>query len=132
LLYKSGQTDFTGLVVAGRTPAELDQRTRVLEASGDSASCGKLGAEMCIAIPKDVAVNPLVSVTVNGAEVLVTRGAWVAGAIQAAGERQPKTLLRALTISKPWNGRMMPVAFDPQDAAILNMPLRGGEVVSWR
>lgn len=87
---------------------------------------------MCIAIPKDVAVNPLVSVTVNGAEVLVTRGAWVAGAIQAAGERQPKTLLRALTISKPWNGRMMPVAFDPQDAAILNMPLRGGEVVSWR
>jgi hypothetical protein len=131
LFYKSGQTYYTGLVVAGRTPAELDQLTKVLEASGDSASCEKIAAEMCIAIPKDVAVNPMISVTVNGAEVLVTRGASVAGAIQAAGERQPRNLLRSLIVSKPSNGRMMPVTFDPEDTAILNMPLRGGEVVSW-
>jgi hypothetical protein len=132
LFYKSSRTDFTGLIVAARTPAELDQRTKALEAAGDSASCGQLGGEMCIAIPKDVAVNPTISVTVNGVGVLVGRGARVAGAIQAAGEQQPKTLLRSLTISKPWNRRMIRVAFDPADAAILNMPLRGGEVVSWR
>jgi hypothetical protein len=132
LFYKSSRTDFTGLVVAARTPAELDQRARALEASGDSASCGKLGGDLCIEIPKDVAVNPLISVTVNGVEVLVGRRTRVAGVIVAAGERQPETVLGSLTISKPWNGRVMPVAFDPADGAILNMPLRGGEVVAWR
>jgi hypothetical protein len=132
LFYKSSQTDFTGFVLAARTPAELDERTKRLEANGDSASCEKLGGEMCIRIPDDVAVNPLVSVTINGAEVLVRRGAWVAWAIQATGERQPNTLLRSLSISKPWNGQLMPVTFDPSDSAILNMPLGGGEIISWR
>ena len=86
---------------------------------------------MGIEIPKDVGVNPVISVMVNGAEVLVRRGTRVAGVIAAAGERQPQTLLGSLTISKPWNGRLMLVAFDPADAAILTVPLRGGEVVSW-
>src|SRR5277367_4461251 len=126
LFYKSSQTDFTGLLIAGRTPAELDQNHKILEASGGSASCETLGGGMCVAFPKDVAVNPMVSVTVNGAEVLVRRGALVAWAMGAAGQRQPNAVLRTLTISKPWNGRLMPVAFDPGDGAILNLPLRGG------
>ena len=49
----------TALVIAARTPAELDQRTRTLEASGAAASCEKLDGDMCIAIPKAVAVHPL-------------------------------------------------------------------------
>jgi hypothetical protein len=132
LFYKSSRTEFTGFVLAARTPAELDRQTQVLEASGDFASCNTPGIEMCIAIPKDVAVNPVISVSVNGAEVLVRRGLWVGGAIQVTGERQPNALLHSLTISKPWNGRLIPVAFDPTDAAILKMPLGGGEVISWR
>jgi len=132
LFYKSSHTDFTGLIIAGRTPAELDQRAKILEASGDSAACkGEMG-EMCIAIPKDVAVNPMVPVTMNGVEALVRRGAWVAWAMMAAGQRQPNSVLSTLTVYKPWNGRLMPVAFDRGDGAILNMPLGGGEVISWR
>lgn len=29
---------------------------------------------MCLQIPKDVAVNPIVAIAVNGAEVLISRG----------------------------------------------------------
>jgi hypothetical protein len=132
LFYKSSQNVFTELVIAGRTPAELDQHTKILEASGETATCERLGGEMCIEIPKDVALNPVVSVTVNGAEVLVRRGTRVVGALQATGERQPIAVLPTLAIHKPWNDRLIPVAFDPSDGTVLNMPLGGGEIISWR
>jgi hypothetical protein len=129
LFYESSRTDFTALVIAARTPAELDQRTRKLEASGASASCQTLSNDMCIAIPKDVAVNPLISVTVNGAEILVPRGATVGHAI--AFSRQPSPAVGQLTVYRPWNGRLMPVAFDLDDTAILRLVLRGSETISW-
>jgi hypothetical protein len=132
LFYKSEQNDFTALVIGARTPAELDQSTRILEASGASASCEKLEGEMCIAIPKEVAVHPLVPVTVNGAEILVYRGGTVFQAIRRAGEQKPETVLQRLTVYKPWNGRLIAVAFDPADPTILKLVLRGGETISWK
>ncbi len=111
LFYESTQTDFAALVVAGRTIAELDQRTRKLEASGASASCKILNDDMCSAIPKDVAVNPSISVTVNGAEILAPRGATVGNLIRLPREQQA-SVLGKLTVSRPWNGRLVPVAFD--------------------
>jgi hypothetical protein len=131
LFHKSWQTDFTALLIGGHTPAELDQLTKTLEASGDAASCEKVSGGMCIVIPKDVAVNPMFAVTVNGAEVLVPRGARVSTAIRLAGQRQPNTVLRTLRVQRPWNGRLAPVVFDPDSEAILNMPLRSGEIISW-
>jgi hypothetical protein len=132
LFYKSEQNDFTALIIGARTPADLDQRTRILEASGASASCEKLDGGMCIAIPKEVAVHPLVTVTVNGAEVLMGRGGSVYQAIRRSGEQQPDTVLPRLTVYKPWNGRLIAVAFDPSDASILKLVLRGGETISWK
>jgi hypothetical protein len=132
LFYKSEQNDFTALVIGARTPAELDQRTKTLQASGASASCEKLDGEMCIAIPKAVAVHPLIPVNVNGSEVLMYRGGTVFQAIRRAGEQQPDTVLPRLTVYKPWNGRLIAVAFDPSDASILKLVLRGGEAISWK
>ena len=85
-----------------------------------------------IAIPKDVAVNPMFAVTVNGAELLAPRGARVSTAIVLAGQRQPGTILSTLTVRRTWKGRVVPVAFTSGDDAILNMPLKGGEVIAWR
>jgi hypothetical protein len=132
LFYESTQTAYTALVIAARTPAELDQLTRDLAASGAEMSCDKLSSERCAAIPKDVAVNPMIAVTVNGVELLMISRASVANAITAAGERQPRAVLADLKITKPWNGRMVPVVFDHNDGAILGMALRGGEIISWR
>src|SRR4029079_18494488 len=57
LFYKSWKNEFTPLAVGARTPAELNQRIKLLEASGDSASCDTLDRIMCVAIPKDFGVT---------------------------------------------------------------------------
>ena len=130
LFYKSGQTDFTALVVAAPTRAELDRRTGMLDTS--TASCDKLSGNLCVAIPRRVAINPMISVTVNGVEVMVAWGANVAEAIRNAGERQPEAVLSGLTISRLYNGHPTPVDFDHSNPAILKLNLTGSEIISWR
>lgn len=76
LFYKAGQTDFTALVAGASTRTEL--KTSL-------ASCDGFTAGMCIAIPRSVALNPLITITVNGSETLVNWNSTVNGAIRAAG-----------------------------------------------
>jgi hypothetical protein len=129
LFYKSGQTDFTALVVAAPTRAELDRRVAVLETR--AASCAQLNNRLCIAIPRRVAINPMVPVTVNSVEIMVAWGANVGGAIRAAG-REPEAVLPSLSVSRPFNGRLTPVAFDHSNRSILRLNVTGGEIISWK
>lgn len=131
IFYKSSQNDFTALVVAARTPVELERSTRVLEAKGASASCDDLKNALCVAIPRDVGLTPWISVAVNGAEVLVARGGNVFQAIRISGEQHPENVLPKLIVYKSWNGRMARVEFDKSDPAILRLVLGGGEKISW-
>jgi hypothetical protein len=126
LFYKSGQTDFTALVVAAPTRAELDRRTGILNRA--AASCDQL----CVAIPRRVAINPMIPVTVNGAEVMVAWGANVAEAIRNAGEPRPEAVLPKLAVARLYNGRPAPVDFDHSSPAVLRLILIGGEVISWK
>jgi hypothetical protein len=130
LFYESTQTDFAALVVAGRTISELEQRTEKLEASGASASCKILNDDMCNGIPKDVAVNPVIAVSVNGVEVLMPRGATVGTVLRLPATAQSIGALGQLQILRPWNARLVPVMFDHTDPGILRVILRGGEVIS--
>jgi hypothetical protein len=132
ILYKSEQNDFTALVFAAPTPAELDERTKMLQASGVASSCGHFQAGMCIAIPREVGLIPLVSVTVNGAEAVVTRGGRVFQVSRSSGEPAPDKILTKLNILKPWNRHLTQVSFDRADPAILRLVLQGGETISWR
>jgi hypothetical protein len=131
LFYESWRNDFSALVIAAHTPAELEQQSQKLGSSGDSASCEQLNTRMCIQIPKDVAVNPFIVATVNGLDTVFMRGARVRQIIAGAHE-DPQAVLPRLVVEKPWNGRMIRVVFDPVDAAILDLPLFGGESISWR
>ena len=132
IFYKSYQNDFTALVIAAHTPAALDRRTQILQARGASASCEDLNMQMCVALPKDIGLIPLISVIVNGAEVLLTRGSNVLQTIDNSGPQQPNAVLTHLVVRKPWNGRLIDVAFDHADAAILKLALTGGETISWK
>jgi hypothetical protein len=129
LFYKSGQTDYTALVVAAPTRAELERRIGVLDAA--SGSCDQLQGELCVAIPRRVAINPMVPVTVNGVEVMVAWGATVAEAIRNAGERQPEAVLPKLAVSRLYNGHLAPVDFDHSSPAVLRLILNGREEISW-
>ena len=130
LFFKAEQSEFTALVIAAHTPAELEQRFKILEAG--PASCAKLNGELCITIPKLVGVSPFLAVTVNGSEIPVRLGATVGEAIRTAGERQPNAVLPQLAVFKPYNGRPTAVEFDRASPAILTMILTGGEVLSWK
>jgi hypothetical protein len=136
LFYKADQTEFTALVVAARTRADLERRTKTLETG--AASCEKLNGELCVAIPKNVGVNPLLAVTVNGSEVMVPWGATVGGAIRKAEEweeekgREAAVLLPRLAVSRLYHGRPAPVEFDRGNPEILRLILTGGETISWK
>jgi hypothetical protein len=132
LFYESWKNDFSALVIAAPTPAELDRLTAKFEAGGDAASCQNLAGAMCVQIPQDVAVNSFIAVTVNGAEMLVTRGTTPRQLILAAKEPKPETVLARLTVSKSWKGQLVRLDFDRADPAILNLPLEGGEIIAWR
>lgn len=130
LFVKSGQTDYTALAIAAPTRAELARLAAALEAG--TTSCETLGPKSCIAIPRRVALNPVVPVTINGAEVLVRWSADLAEAIRGAGERRPDNLLATLAISRLYGGRPTPVDFDRMNPAILRLPIAGGEIISWK
>ena len=129
VVIKSDQTDFTALVVAAPTRAELDSRAALLESG--SATCATLNNELCVAIPRRVAINAVVPVTVNGDEVMMLWGANLSAAIRNAGVRRPEDILPTLAVSRLYNGRPKPLEFDRANSSILRVPLMGGEVISW-
>jgi hypothetical protein len=126
--YESTQTGFAALVVAGRTITDLDQRT---ETGGERRVRFLQSLERwCNAIPKDGAVNPVIAVTVNGVEVLMPRGATAGTVLRLPATAQSIGALGQLQVFRPWNGRLVPIAFDHTDPGILRVILRGGEVIS--
>jgi hypothetical protein len=131
LFYKGGETEFTALIVGGLDKSDLDRRTALLK-NGTVSSCETLNHEMCVAIPKRVAINPMVLVIVNGSETLLSWGATVATAIRATGQPQPNTVLAHSSILKPYRDGLAAIDFDQQDSAILNLVLMGGETISWK
>jgi hypothetical protein len=74
----------------------------------------------------------MVAITVNGSQALVNWGSNVAGAIRAAGERQPDAILARLSVFKVYDSRPVAVDFDRSSRAILDLVLTGGESISWR
>ena len=130
LFYKGGQTDFTVLIVGAPTKADLDRRTGLLQ--NGIASCETLNNDMCVAIPRSVAVNPMILVKVNDADQLFMWGATVGTAIREAGGPYGSAILRDLSVLKPYGIGSAPIEFNRTDPAILSLMLMGGETISWK
>lgn len=129
LFYKTDQGT-TRIVVAGAaTRAELDRTAQALDADPDA--CQKLGAGMCVLLPRQVAANPDVVATVNGREVALPVGTTVRTAIQAGGEKDPQRVLRQLHVRRLYGGKPVGVEFDRMSPEILGLILFGCEEISW-
>jgi hypothetical protein len=128
LFYKEQQTAFTALVVAGASRKELEERVQALTGN---ANCDAVPAGYCVTIPKAVAVNLFLPVTVNGKEVLVRWGAKVGEAIREAGEKRAESVEATLKVTKMYRGRPVPVEFDKSGKGILDLTLMGGESIAW-
>jgi hypothetical protein len=130
VFYEAKQTEYAALVIAAPTRAELETRTKVLEAG--AASCEKLNNELCSAVPKEVAINGLVSVTVNGQQTPVSWGTTVGGILRTAGPRDTNSVLPKLAVYKLYGSKPIAVEFDHATPAILSLVVTGGEVISWK
>ena len=86
---------------------------------------------MCLALPRRVGVNPSLVVGVNGRDVTVPVGARLSAAIQAAGIKNPNTVLQQLRVTRLFRGKPTPVRFERQSDEILNLQLTGGEEIFW-
>jgi hypothetical protein len=131
LFHKAQQTQFTAFLTAAHTRAELKQESQTLDMA-NPASCMSLNGKACLEFPRDVAVNLLAPVTVNGREVMVRWGSAVGEAIRSAGGQQNTSLLPRLTVERRYDGRSVPVEFDRSSPAIFGLILTGGEVISWK
>jgi hypothetical protein len=131
LFYKADQGEVVEVVLAAPTRAELDRQTRAF--NSDPALCAQVPSQACVVIPKRVALNPFLVITVNGSETTVPVGSTVRGAIQTAtGARNIERLPPELEVYKLYAGKPVAVEFDRDSIEILGLVLSGGERVSWK
>jgi hypothetical protein len=134
LIYKadiSGKGSTTEIIVGAADRIELDRRTR--QVLDDFDTCKVSDPSLCAVIPRHVALNPVMAVTVNGREVRVGIRGTVRGAVrQAGGPQRAEEVLTSLTVRKPYGGKLVDVEFDRTGSAILDMTLLGGESISWK
>ncbi|MGO9263194.1 MAG: hypothetical protein ACLQU1_43985 [Bryobacteraceae bacterium] len=133
LYYKADLADnsITEIVIAAPTRAELDRRTERL--IHDFSLCRQSDPEMCMVIPRRVAVNPFMMVTVNGVEVRLPWRGSVRNAVRAGGgPLQLQEILPHLAVYKPFAGKLTLVEFDRASPDIFNLVLLGGESISWK
>ena len=124
LFYKADKGEVVEVVLAAPTRAELDRQTQAF--SSDPALCAQVPTQMCVVIPKRVALNPFLVVTVNGSETTVAVGATVGAATHFS---RPPTELK---VYKLYAGKLIPVEFDRASPEILGLVLNGGERISWK
>ena len=130
LFYKADTAgnSVTEIVIAAPTRQELERRT---QAMNDPTVCRQSDPQVCMVIPRHVAVNAYMMVTVNGAEVRLGVHSLLRSAIEAAGGR-PRDVLAHLAVSKPFAGKLTPVVFDRSKPDIFDLLLLGGESISWK
>jgi hypothetical protein len=86
-----------------------------------------------VVIPKRVALNPFLVITVNGSETTVPVGSTLRAAIQAAtGARIVERVPPELKVYKLYGGKPVPVEFDRAGPEILGLVLNGGERIYWK
>ena len=124
LFYKADQGEVVEVVLAAPTRAELDRQTQAF--NSDPALCAQVPSQACVVIPKRVALNPFLAITVNGSETTVPVGSTVRAAIHL--DRVPPDL----KVYKLYAGKPVPVEFDRASPEILGLVLNGGERISWK
>jgi hypothetical protein len=123
------QADHNVAVLAAATRAELDRLTPAFTTDPDA--CARTPMQMCVALPKEVAVTTYLTVTGNDAGVEVPVESTVADALRAAGLARPVEALPTLSVRRNYHGALVPVEFDRSKSDILTLKLSGQEDLRW-
>jgi hypothetical protein len=118
-------------LVAAPDVALLDRATREFETDPDGF-CRAAASQgvACVSIEKDSVLHAEVGVTAKGVPLHLQAGSTLGAALRALGMKPDDSLPPSLTIHRPWNGELLPIAF-PKDPAMLSFILWNGDVMSW-
>lgn len=128
VLTRISDHDHDTAFLSGRTLAELETRTKIVEA--DPASCQRTVG--CVGIDTRVALLPFVMVQANGREVLVQPGSTVREAVLETGVSDPDGIAASLTVEREYAGRLTPIEAEEARSELLGLILLGGETITWQ
>jgi hypothetical protein len=127
---EASSADHVVTIIGAPDQATLDRATKQRE-SGPMESCqGVSGPGVtCVTFSSDFGVNPQMRVLVNGQETFVGISGTVRDALNLnrPGAVAPKTLM----VRRIFQGRLIPVKFDPASDDILHLVLMPGDEISW-
>lgn len=118
-------------VLSAPDRAKLDEATRQRRSS-PSGSCQEVSVPgaTCISFPSNFGVNPELRVRVNGKEVFADR-VREAMDLSAARPMMFQTAPQTLKVRRLFQGRLIPIKFDPESDDILDLPLMPGDEITW-
>jgi hypothetical protein len=119
------------VLLVGDSQGELNEASGEFEQDPDAYCAAEHPHARCIIFPPQVAVNAEILVYVHKKPVHVPLSATVSDALIAAGVKDPKSLADDLSIKRIWDSHAVDVNFDPDSTAILNLPLTGGDHISF-
>lgn len=120
--------DHDVLLVVAATREELETRSEAIVR--DPGKCKDSGsAEWCHQVPNNLSLNLYVTVALNGIEVDVAPGLPLGQFLRNGMSRRAGNVPPGLEVHRPFGDRLERVEFDQSSAAILSLPLMGGEVI---
>ena len=128
-LTRLSQADHDIDLLAASSRVDLEDETKRLES--DPGLCEMDLSQVCTVLRHDVAVNPYLVLTANGADVTIPIGGTVRAAVRAAGIGRPESILSTLIVKRRYGGRLAPVTFNRNQTEILDLPLIGREDIRW-
>jgi hypothetical protein len=127
----TNRNDYNVVVLSAPTASELEARTHAFETDAGAYLQSSAKTSYAAMTPQ-FGVNPYIRVKVKHAETDLELGATVRTAIeQSAGKGSAVAALAQLTVRKPYKGKLSTVEWDRTKQDILNLPLEGGEEITW-
>ncbi len=129
-LTRASASDRDSLFLAARSEAQLETDTAALRETPALCQSEKFRSR-CIVLPQQVALLVFVTVSLQGQEITTRSGTTLGALIGQNTKENPELLVPRLQVSKRFWEKQIPVQFDPHSAAILGLPLGGGEKIFW-
>jgi hypothetical protein len=119
-------------LIAAATPRELALASKAFEANpeGFCAHASTLNAA-CIGVPKDMVLGPELRVRANGTDQYAPVGGHIGDVLRSMNIRNGAELVKTMRVSRPYEGKLVPVEFDRANNDVLSLVLMGGEEITW-
>lgn len=124
--------DHSIVLLQGASQGQLNEASGAFEeAPGKFCAAPEPSSVRCVTFPRLAAVNAEIKVKLKKKFVYVPLGGTVADALAAYGVDDPKQIARKLKITRLWQLNRVPIKFDRDSTAVLQVVVIGGDRIKW-